>query len=244
MKRRDRAEADRFFNYPYAAIEELLVNAIYHRSYEEREPIEVRVLPDSITITSYPGPDRSVKIEDLASGSVIARRYRNRRIGEFLKELRLTEGRGTGIPTAIRAMNENGSPRPVFATDEERTYFTVTLPVHSHILQQEMPPQVTPQVTPQGHDQVKIQDAGSRADTRLRLILEFCVSPRDRVSIQARVHLKDPRNFRDRYLTPLLNEKLLAMTDPDHPKVPTQKYRTTDKGNDYLKQDTTALLGI
>lgn len=29
---------------------------------------------------------------------VVCRRYRNRRIGEFLKELELTEGRSTGIP--------------------------------------------------------------------------------------------------------------------------------------------------
>lgn len=28
-------------------------------------------------------------------------------------------------------MEENGSPKPVFETDEERTYFLVTLPLHS-----------------------------------------------------------------------------------------------------------------
>jgi hypothetical protein len=31
--------------------------------------------------------------------SLRSRRYRNRRLGEFLKELDLTEGRATGIPT-------------------------------------------------------------------------------------------------------------------------------------------------
>ncbi len=118
-KRPDRAEADRFFNYPYASIEEALVNAVYHRSYEEREPVEVRVLPDHITITSYPGPDRSISIIDLEAGSFIARRYRNRRIREFLKELSLTEGRGTGVPKIIRAMQTNGSPQPQFRTDEK-----------------------------------------------------------------------------------------------------------------------------
>lgn len=43
VKHSDRAEADRFFNYPFAAIEEALSNAVYHRAYDEREPIEVRV---------------------------------------------------------------------------------------------------------------------------------------------------------------------------------------------------------
>ncbi len=50
MKHGDRPEADRFFNVPYAALEEAVVNAVYHRSYEIREPIEVRVLPDEITV--------------------------------------------------------------------------------------------------------------------------------------------------------------------------------------------------
>ena len=34
VKRKDRAEATRIFNYPFPAIEESLVNAVYHRSYE------------------------------------------------------------------------------------------------------------------------------------------------------------------------------------------------------------------
>jgi ATP-dependent DNA helicase RecG len=65
VKHPDRAEADRFFNYPFAAIEEALCNAVYHRSYEIREPIEVRILPDRISISSFPGPDRSIHKKDM-----------------------------------------------------------------------------------------------------------------------------------------------------------------------------------
>lgn len=35
IKLRDKAEADRAYNYPYAAIEEALANAVYHKSYEK-----------------------------------------------------------------------------------------------------------------------------------------------------------------------------------------------------------------
>lgn len=126
----DVAEANRFFNYPYAAVEEALSNAVYHKGYDIREPIEVRVLPDRIEILSHPGADRSISMEGLKNYRVSSRRYRNRRIGEFLKELHLTEGRNTGFQKIIRAMKSNGSPMPIFETDEERTYFLTTFLIH------------------------------------------------------------------------------------------------------------------
>lgn len=58
------------------------------------------------------------------------RTYRNRRIGDFLKELHLTEGRCTGVPKIRKAMEENGSPMPIFKTDENLSFFLVTLPIH------------------------------------------------------------------------------------------------------------------
>ena len=57
-------------------------------------------------------------------------RYRNRRLGEYLKELELTEGRSTGIPTIQNVLKANGSPRAIVVTDEERTFFRITIPCH------------------------------------------------------------------------------------------------------------------
>src|SRR5262249_18485134 len=69
----------------------------------------------------------------LSGDKIMARRYRNRRIGEFLKELKLTEGRCTGIPKIRRAMAHNSSPPPRFSSDEGRTYFLAELPVHPEL---------------------------------------------------------------------------------------------------------------
>lgn len=124
------AEAKRFFNYPFAAIEEALSNAIYHKGYDVREPIEVRILPDRIEIVSHPGADRSITQEGLKQYRVFNRRYRNRRIGEFLKEMHLTEGRNTGFKKILNALEKNGSPKPLFETDDERTSFAVTIFIH------------------------------------------------------------------------------------------------------------------
>lgn len=53
----NREESDWFFNFSYTAIEESLSNAVYHRAYDECEPIEVLVENDRIEIVSFPGPD-------------------------------------------------------------------------------------------------------------------------------------------------------------------------------------------
>ena len=124
------AEAIRIKNYSYEAIEEFLSNAIYHKSYQIHEPITVRIESDKIEITSAPGPDRSITDEDIKNFQMRTRRYRNRRIGDFLKELHLVEERNTGIPTAIREIKKNGSPLPILLTDEDRTFFSVIIPIH------------------------------------------------------------------------------------------------------------------
>lgn len=124
----DRAEAERCFSYPFPAIEEALVNAVYHRSYEEREPVEVRVFPGRIEILSYPGPMPPLRKETI--GKQACRRYRNSRIGDFFRELELTEGRNTGIRKINLALAANGSPPAEYDTDDERSYFSTVLKTH------------------------------------------------------------------------------------------------------------------
>ena len=126
----DQAKAMRFFNYPYLAIEESLANAVYHKSYEERNPIIVNVRYDKIEILSVPGPVPPIDNKMLKKQVVTAGTYRNRRIGDFLKEIDLTEGRSTGFPKIRRVMKVNGSPPPVFETNKTRDYFLTILPIH------------------------------------------------------------------------------------------------------------------
>ena len=137
VKSADKTEADWVYNYPYAALEEALANAVYHRAYDIREPIEVRVEKEMIEIVSFPGPDRSVTKEGLKRYKVSNRRYRNRRIGEILKKLHLTEGRNTGFGKILRALEENGSPKPEFETDDDHSYFISRLFVHEAFLREE-----------------------------------------------------------------------------------------------------------
>lgn len=90
-----------------------------------------------IEIVSFPGPDRSVTQEGLKRYKVTNRRYRNRRIGDILKELHLTEGRNTGFGKILRALEVNGSPKPEFETDDDHSYFISRIFVHETFLKDE-----------------------------------------------------------------------------------------------------------
>jgi ATP-dependent DNA helicase RecG len=121
----------KFYTYPYQALEESVTNSLYHRDYREWEPVVITVEPKGITIQNIGGPDRSIPAADIIRGELlISKRYRNRRLGEYLKELEMTEGRSTGIPTIQNVLKANGSPRAIVVTDEERTFFRITIPCH------------------------------------------------------------------------------------------------------------------
>ena len=223
LKHSDRADATRVWNFPYAAVEEALVNAVYHRSYEEREPVEVRIDQNELTILSLPGPDRSIRLADLEAGHAVSRRYRNRRIGEFLKELKLTEGRATGVPKILKAMAANGSPAPQFETDDDRSACVVRLlahPLAQFVAEPgaEAPPEVTPEVTPE-----------------VRRVVSIVEGVRTRLQLQQALGLKDSEHFRKTYLLPAIEAALIEMTLPDKPSSSKQRYRLTAEGLQWRK---------
>ena len=131
IKPNDDYRSRKFYTYPYQALEESVTNSLYHRDYQEWEPVVITVEPNGITIQNVGGPDRSISAADISRCDIlVSRRYRNRRLGEYLKELDMTEGRSTGIPTIQNVLENNGSPRATVITDEDRTFFRITIPCH------------------------------------------------------------------------------------------------------------------
>ena len=164
----DRMEANRFMSYPYEVLEEAVVNAFYHRDYMCYEPVEIEIEPDCIRITSHPGIDRSIPLSTIAKGERFkSKYYRNRRLGEFLKELDLTEGRCTGIPTIQEGLAKNGSPRAIFETDEDRKVLWVTIPIQPDYLNS-----LDSQKTNQGTNQAIVQDSNQESQNDQKSITE------------------------------------------------------------------------
>lgn len=128
-------ESLRRVSYPYQALEEVIVNAFYHRDYLSYEPVQIEIEPECINVISFPGIDRSIPMDVIQKGERFrTRRYRNRRLGEFLKEIDLCEGRSTGIPTIQDELSRNGSPKAVFVTDDDRQGLRVEIAIHPDFL--------------------------------------------------------------------------------------------------------------
>ena len=51
-------------------------------------------------------------------------------VGDFFKDLDITEGKSTGIPTITAAMKANGSPAVKYDFDDSYSWFMATVPVH------------------------------------------------------------------------------------------------------------------
>jgi ATP-dependent DNA helicase RecG len=211
----EQAEALRIWNYPYQAVEEIVANAFYHRSYENVSPIEISVYPDKLVVLSFPGPLPPVDKEMLKKKKIISREYRNRRIGDFLKELDLTEGRGTGFPIVYGAMAQNGSPEPIFETDDIHTHFLAVLPVHPEFLKEET------------EDNEIKTDLPKLDSPRALEILEFCKEAKSRKEIMDMLGIyNNTKNFKN-YIKPLLAENALLLTLPQKPNSSKQQYYTS-----------------
>jgi ATP-dependent DNA helicase RecG len=137
-----KAESDVFYNYPFLALEEAIVNSLYHRSYEEPRPNEIRIYKffkkevdkaedkRRIEIRSYPGPLPPIDNQSLSNLEFNSRNYRNLKLGDWLRNIRLAEKYATGIPTILSALEKNGSPKPLFWTDDNKSEFLVTIKIH------------------------------------------------------------------------------------------------------------------
>ena len=102
-----------------------------------------------------------------------------------MKELDLTEGKSTGIPTIQEELRNNGSPKATFETDDERRAVTVEIPIHPDFLVE----QVDLQNEPQNEPQSEPQRLGALEEAILNLIRLDGHVTRGEMAIQMKVSL-------------------------------------------------------
>jgi ATP-dependent DNA helicase RecG len=214
--------------------------------------VEIQIHKDKIEILSFPGPMPPINQAMLKKQRVVARDYRNRKIGGFLKELKLTEGRGTGLPIIHSSMEENGSPPPVFETDENNAYFLCILPIHPLTPNPQYKSAIdeTKDIIKQINDlteiniylSLSVSEIGDRDREAIRkeindmtkMVLNYCTKPKSRDELFEKIGLyKNTKNFQN-HIKPLIDLGWLYFTIPNKLTSRDQKYYTTDLGKKLL----------
>ena len=188
------------WDYPMTAVREVLLNALVHRDYS----IHTEGMPIQLQIF----PDRIVVTNpgglygriSLDQLGQIQPDTRNPVLATALETLNITENRYSGIPTIRREMREAGLPMPRF--EDNRGSFRVTL---------------------FGERTSVIKKSIEEAD-----ILAFCMVPRSRNELASFLGIKSIPYAIRTYITPLVDNGKLLLSNPQHPKSPSQKYKTNE----------------
>jgi ATP-dependent DNA helicase RecG len=103
----------RIVDYPLAALQQLVRNAVMHRTYEDTNaPVRITWFNDRIEIINPGGPYGIVNSENFGQPGITD--YRNPHLAEAMKVLGYVQRFGVGIATARRFLAENGNPPPIF----------------------------------------------------------------------------------------------------------------------------------
>lgn len=117
------------YTYPMLAVREIVANALTHRDYNSHDScVHLRLFSDRLEISS-PGawagrPLSAGVVTDLSEleGQSIKRNFR---LAHLLYWIKLVEGEGSGIPTAVSDCDRAHAPRPTVL--EDQGFVTVTL---------------------------------------------------------------------------------------------------------------------
>ncbi len=116
----------RLDEYPVAALREALVNAVAHRTYDDRaRKVLVRVYSDRVEIANPGYPPQPLTLAKLRKGGYNPC-SRNPLIAQTLATLGLMEQRGSGFARMREAMLNHGLEAPTLG--QQDGFFVVTLP--------------------------------------------------------------------------------------------------------------------
>ena len=110
--------------YPLGALQQLVRNAVMHRTYDgTNAPVHVYWFDDRIEINSPGGPYGALTPENFGRPGVID--YRNPTLAEAMRVLGLVQRYGFGIPAARRELRAAGQSDPEFRVDRLWVHCTV-----------------------------------------------------------------------------------------------------------------------
>ncbi|MHB8902154.1 MAG: ATP-binding protein [Thermoguttaceae bacterium] len=119
------ADTERQFpDYPLPALQQILRNAVMHRSYEgTNSPVRIYWYVDRIEVISPGGPFGQVTPENFGQPGI--NDYRNPHLAEAMRTLGYAQHFGVGIQIAREALARNGNPALEFRVDSRTVVATI-----------------------------------------------------------------------------------------------------------------------
>ncbi|MGQ0663880.1 MAG: ATP-binding protein [Pseudomonadota bacterium] len=115
----------RYADYPIVALQQLVRNAILHRTYEgTNAPVRINWFDDRIEIQNPGGPFGQVTLENFGQPGVTD--YRNPTLAEAMKVLGFVQRFGIGIALAQRELQKNGNPPAEFKVEAAHVLVVVS----------------------------------------------------------------------------------------------------------------------
>ena len=231
-ERTQSAQVDVAYELPVQAVTESIVNAVVHRDYMSTGSVQVMLfkdrlevwnpgrLPKGMTVEKLAGEHASLPVNPLLANPVYLAGY--------------IEQVGTGTNDVIDRCVELGLRKPEFHQDEN---FTVVMwrkevdGTEDGVASNQVSNQVNNQVNNQ------VEDIRLKLTSTQNRIITLCTSPRSAQEIMNEIGVTNQYNNRQRHIVSLVEMGVLAMTQPDSPKSPTQKYYLTELGKALLENE-------
>ena len=215
--------------YAERAVLEALVNHFIHRDYTViGGEVHLDIFDDRIAITSPGGMYSGQNVQDLSLEEISSNR-RNPVLADVMAQLDYMEKRGSGLKRICNETKKLESyldeRKPVFKSSSSQ-FMTV-------IYSMEYDKGITKQSLSNHQVVAKL----SLSIPMIAELLRRMANPMSAKEMRQLSGQKDSSYFKTNVINPLIAEGLIAMTQPNSPKSPTQKYYLTDFGKALLNEE-------
>lgn len=230
--------------YAERAILEALVNHFIHRDYTVMGgEVHLDIYDDRLAITSPGGMYSGQIVQDLSLEDISSDR-RNPVLADIMAQLDYMEKRGSGLKRICNETKKlesySDERKPVFKSSSSQfTTIIFSVEYEREFFDSKNGLSDGQSVTKLSLSSHQVVVKLSLSIPRIIDLLQKMVSPMSAKEMRQFCNQKDSSYFKANVIDPLIAEGLVAMTHPNSPKSPTQKYYLTDYGNNLLKNETT-----
>lgn len=221
--------------YAERAVLEAMVNHFIHRDYTViGSEVHLDIYDDRLTVTSPGGMYCGQNVQDLSLDDISSDR-RNPVLADVMAQLDYMEKRGSGLKRICNETKKLESyleeRKPVFKSSPSQFMSIIYSMVYDKGQYQRKTGTV---VTKQSLSNRQVIAKLSLSMPIIIDLLKKMVCPMSAKEMRQFCEQKDSTYFKSKVIDPLIAEGVVAMTQPQSPKSPTQKYYLTDFGKTLL----------